>query len=134
MLCKCSPMSDTIFPQHVVNEFVTEMCSPICDQCRSSSEPGEYMTTEKACYHFGITSSSRYGLHPFRSIIYGQENYRLLKDEGKGPIKSIPQILSSFTSKICCKGCSSRFDMLPILWHLSLVDTKWCASLNKVGQ
>ena len=58
--------------------------------------------------------------------------YRLLKDEGKGPIRSIPQISNSSTSKIGCKCVSSRFDMLPILWHLSQVDTKWCASLNKV--
>ena len=57
----------------------------------------------------------------------------LLIDEGKGPIKSISPISNSSTSKIVCKGGSSRFDMLPIIWHLSQVDTNWWASLNKVG-
>ena len=85
-------MPDTIFSQHVVNKFVTEMCSFICDQHPWSSESGEYMTTEKACYHFGVISSGRYGLHPFRNVILAKRMYRLLKDEGKGPIKSIPHI------------------------------------------
>ena len=67
-------MPHTIFAQHVVNGFVIEVCSPNYDQCPWSSEPGEYMTVEKVCYHFGIISSGRYGLHPFRNIIYGQEN------------------------------------------------------------
>ena len=64
-------MLDTIFPQHVVIEFVTEVCSPICDKCPWSFEPGENMTAEKVCYHFGIISSSRYGLYSFQNVIYG---------------------------------------------------------------
>ena len=107
---------------------------PICDQCPWSSEPGEYMTKEKACYHFCIISSGRYSLPHLETQSTTKRMYRLLRNEGKGPIKSIPQISNSSTSKIGCKGDSSRFDMLPILWHLSQVDTKWCASLNKVGQ
>ena len=67
-------MPDTIFPKHVVNEFVTKVCSPIYDQFPQSSEPGEYMTEEKVCYHFGIISSCGYGLNPFRNIIDGQGN------------------------------------------------------------
>ena len=49
--------------------------------------------------------------------------YRLLKIKGKGPIKSIPHISNNSTSKMVCKGDSSRYDMLPILWYLSQVDT-----------
>ena len=67
-------MLDTIFPQHVVNEFVVVVCSPICDQCPWGFEPGENMTAEKVCYHFDIISSGRYGLHPFRNVIYDQED------------------------------------------------------------
>ena len=67
-------MSDTIFSQHIVDKFVTKMCSFVFNQRSWSFEPGEYMTTKEACYHSGNISSSRDGLHPFGNVIYGHEN------------------------------------------------------------
>ena len=71
--------SETIFSQHVVYKFVLEMCFSMCNQCPWSSEPGEYMIAKEACYHSGIISSGRDGLHPFGNVIYGQENVKVVE-------------------------------------------------------
>ena len=47
-------------------------------------------------------------------------------------MKSISHKSNSSTSRIVRMGGSSRLEMPPILWHLSQVDTNWCASLNKI--
>ena len=60
--------------------------------------------------------------------------YKLPNEKGNGPMKSIPHKSNNSTSRIVRMGGSSRLEMLPILWHLSQVDTNWCTSLNKLGQ
>ena len=70
-------MPDTLFSQHVVYKFVTEMCSFICNQRPWGFELGEYMTTKESCYHSSIISSGRDGLHPFGNVIYNKENVKV---------------------------------------------------------
>ncbi|EKB47179.1 hypothetical protein B879_04227 [Cecembia lonarensis LW9] len=60
--------------------------------------------------------------------------YKWPKDDGNGPMKSIPQTSKSSTTKMLFNGISFLRLMFPIFWHLSQLEQKSKASLNKVGQ
>ena len=118
-------MPHSILLQDFVNHLIVEMSTFICDQCLWSVEPCKYVAVKELGYHTSVISACRYCFYPFRDVIYSRKMYKLLNEGGNGPMKSIPHKSNSSTSRIVLMGGSSFLEMLPILWHLSQVDTNW---------
>ena len=76
-------MAHTILLQNLVNHFIAEVSTVICDQCSRGSKSGEYVAAKKLDHDLGIVGAGLNCFNPLRDIVYCHQDVQVVIRWGK---------------------------------------------------